>query len=171
MLNNKIINLMKKIVLALVLLFGFSVSISAQEISKNALGLRLGSNDGFGYEISYQRGLSANNRLELDLGIRNSDNDDAFKIVGLYQWVWTIEKRFQWYAGLGGGAGTWDNNDKDHDYEDGSFFLLAGDIGIEYNFNIPLLLSLDYRPELYFGNNYRNDNFGSDIALSIRYQF
>ena len=162
---------MKRILLSLVLLIALSFQASAQEISKNALGLRLGSNDGIGAEISYQRGLSANNRLELDLGIRNSDDDDAFKLVGLYQWVWTIENRFQWYAGVGGGVGTWDNNNKDKDYDDGSFLLLAGNIGIVYNFSIPLLLSLDYRPELYFGNNYRNDNFGSDIALSIRYQF
>jgi len=162
---------MKRILLSLVLLIALSFQASAQEISKNALGLRLGSNDGIGAEISYQRGLSLNNRLELDLGIRNSDDDDAFKLVGLYQWVWTIENRFQWYAGVGGGVGTWDNNNKNKDYDDGSFLLLAGNIGIEYNFSIPLLLSLDYRPELYFGNNYRNDNFGSDIALSIRYQF
>ncbi|MDD2986380.1 hypothetical protein [Flavobacterium sp.] len=162
---------MKRILLSLVLLIALSFQASAQEISKNALGLRLGSNDGIGAEISYQRGLSSNNRLELDLGIRNSDDDDAFKLVGLYQWVWTIENRFQWYAGVGGGVGTWDNNNKNKDYDDGSFLLLAGNIGIEYNFSIPLLLSLDYRPELYFGNNYRNDNFGSDIALSIRYQF
>jgi hypothetical protein len=53
---------------------------------------------------------------------------------------------------------------------DGSYFLAAGNIGIEYNFNIPLLLSLDYRPEFYLGNDF-NDNFGSDIALSVRNQF
>jgi hypothetical protein len=65
-----------------------------------------------------------------------------------------------------------DLNNKNHqEYEDGAFFVLAGDIGIEYNFDIPLLISLDFRPEIYFGNNYRNDNYGSDIGLSLRYQF
>lgn len=163
---------MKKIAIIALMVFGFSLTSNAQEISKNALGVRLGSNDGFGFEISYQRGLSDNNRLELDLGLRNTDDNDAFKIVGLYQWVWQIENRFNWYVGVGGGAGSWDNNDKDHqDYEDGAFLLLAGDIGIEYNFDIPLLISLDFRPEIYFGNNYRNDNYGSDIGLSLRYQF
>jgi hypothetical protein len=162
---------MKNLFLSSLLFVGFTFSANAQEISKNALGLRLGSNDGIGAEISYQRGLSNSNRLEFDLGLRNSEDDDAFKIVGLYQWVWTIENRFQWYAGLGAGLGTWSNNDGKHDYDDGSFLLMAGNIGIEYNFDIPLLLSLDFRPELYFGNNYRNDNYGSDIALSIRYQF
>jgi hypothetical protein len=163
---------MKKVAIISMMVLGFSLSSNAQEISKNALGVRLGSNDGFGFEVSYQRGLSSNNRLELDLGLRNTDKNDAFKIVGLYQWVWQIENRFNWYVGVGGGGGSWDNNDTNNqNYEDGAFFVVAGDIGIEYNFDIPLLISLDFRPELYFGNNYRNDNYGSDIGLSLRYQF
>jgi hypothetical protein len=163
---------MKKVAIISMMVLGFSLSSNAQEISKNALGVRLGSNDGFGFEVSYQRGLSSNNRLEFDLGLRNTDKNDAFKIIGLYQWVWKIENRFNWYAGVGGGGGSWDNNDNNNqNYEDGAFFVVAGDIGIEYNFDIPLLISLDFRPELYFGNNYRNDNYGSDIGLSLRYQF
>jgi len=103
--------------------------------------------------------------------LRNSDNDDAFKIVGLYQWgLDNWKTRFQWYAGLGLGLVTWTNNNKNHGYEDGAFLLMAGDIGSEYSFDIPLLLSLDFRPEVFFGNNYRYNNYGTDIALSIRYQ-
>ncbi|WP_438966665.1 hypothetical protein [Flavobacterium sp.] len=163
---------MKKILLITALTFGFVWTSNAQDISKNALGLRLGSNDGFGGEISYQRGLGDNNRLELDLGFRNSNNVDAFKIVGLYQWVWNIEGGLNWYAGVGGGVGSWSYNDNNIK-NDGSFFLAAGDIGIEYNFQeAPIQLALDYRPEFYFNSDdYRNDNYGSDIALSIRYRF
>ena len=110
---------MKKVAIISMMVLGFSLSSNAQEISKNALGVRLGSNDGFGFEVSYQRGLSSNNRLELDLGLRNTDKNDAFKIIGLYQWVWQIENRFNWYVGAGAGDGIWDNNDNDHqDYED-----------------------------------------------------
>lgn len=48
----------------------------------------------------------------------------------------------------------------------------AGHIGIEYNLDIPLLLSLDFRPEMGFGDEtYDNDDLDLDIALSIRYQF
>ena len=72
---------MKTKILSAFLLLGLVFSTNAQEISKNALGLRLGDNDGFGGEISYQRGLSSNNRLELDLGWRNSKDVDAFKIL------------------------------------------------------------------------------------------
>ena len=52
---------MKKLILSAFMLLGLAFSKQAQDISKNALGLRLGDNDGFGGEISYQRGLGKNN--------------------------------------------------------------------------------------------------------------
>lgn len=150
------------------MLIGLAFTTQAQDISKNALGLRLGDNDGFGAEISYQRGLSKNNRLELDLGWRNNNDVDAFKLAALYQWVWNIDGGFNWYAGVGGGIGSWNDNNFD---DNGTFAFAAGDIGIEYGFDeVPILLSLDFRPEIgavnYYGNNY-----SSDIALAIRFQF
>lgn len=166
---------MKKVFLSALMLLGLGFAAQAQDGTRNALGLRLGDNDGFGGEVSYQRDLSSNNRLELDLGWRNSNNYDAFKLAALYQWVWNIEGGFNWYAGVGGGVGTWSYdydgpgpNDFD---DDGTFLFVAGDIGIEYNFDIPLQLSLDFRPELYFNDDYGGDNFGPDIALGIRYKF
>lgn len=172
---------MKKIILVASLIIGLSFSAQAQNSSKNALGLRLGDNDGFGGEISYQRKLSSNNRLELDLGWRNSNYVDAIKLVGLYQWVWNIDGGFNWYAGVGGGVGTWsydnNNNNNNNNFnngidDSGTFALVAGDIGIEYNFDVPLQLSLDFRPEIYFNSDdFRENNFGPDIALGIRYRF
>lgn len=167
---------MKKVFLSALMLLGLAISGHAQDISKNALGLRLGDNDGFGGEISYQRGLGDNNRLELDLGWRNSNDIDAFKLTGLYQWVWNIEGGFNWYAGVGGGIGSWsyDRRIGNNRVEDsGTFVYAAGDIGIEYNFEeAPIQLSLDFRPEFYFNSDdFRNDNFGPDIALGIRYRF
>lgn len=47
---------MKKLLLSAFMLVGLAFSAQAQEISKNALGLRLGDNSGFGGEISYQKG-------------------------------------------------------------------------------------------------------------------
>ena len=86
----------------------------------------------------------------------------------MYQWVWNIDGGFNWYAGVGGGIGSW--NDQNFD-DNGTFVFAAGDIGIEYGFDeVPIQLSLDFRPEIgavnYYGNNY-----SSDIALGIRFQF
>jgi hypothetical protein len=168
---------MKKMILSAVFIFTVCFASSAQNISKNALGLRLGDNDGFGGEVSFQRKLANTNRLELDLGWRNLTYIDAIKLAGLYQWVWNIDGDFNWYAGVGGGLGSWSYNKKYKDLpyyvNDGNsssvYGFAAGDVGIEYDFDIPLLISLDFRPEFYF-NGY-GDNYGSDIALSLRYQF
>lgn len=170
---------MKKLFLSAFMLVGLAFGAQAQAPGeRNAIGLRLGDNDGFGGEISYQRWLSEDNRLELDLGWRDSRHYDAFKLVGLYQWVWNIEGGFNWYLGAGGGVGTWSYDDRDlppwadgNNDDNGTFLLLAGDIGIEYNFDFPLQLSLDFRPEVYFGDDYREDNFGPDIALGVRFRF
>lgn len=164
----------QKFIISLIALIAVT-TLSAQDISKNALGLRLGDNDGFGAEVSYQARLSPNNRLELGLGWRDGKNYDGFKVTGIYQWVWNIEGGFNWYAGLGGGLGSYSfNNDRDNDRDDytDTFVFAAGDIGIEYNFDFPLLISLDFRPEIGFGDgHYNNNDLDLDIALGLRYQF
>ena len=74
---------MKKKILSVVMLIGFGCILQAQEISKNAIGLRFGDNNGFGAEITYQRAINENNRLEADLGWRNNHNVSAFKLTGV----------------------------------------------------------------------------------------
>ncbi|HKK12744.1 MAG TPA: autotransporter outer membrane beta-barrel domain-containing protein [Flavobacteriaceae bacterium] len=159
---------MKKLFLLAIAFIGFTALSNAQDFTENALGLRLGDSDGFGAEISYQRALGGdNNRLELDLGWRSGNNYDGFKLAGLYQWVWYLDGNFNWYAGVGAGitsfSGTGTNNNSS------TGFFGAGDVGVEYNFDIPLQLSLDFRPEI--GNSDFTDNAVFDIALGIRYQF
>lgn len=158
---------MKKLILLSLIVIGFTFSANSQNIADNALGLRLGGGNGFGTEVSYQRALGGNNRLELDLGWRSGNDFDGFKLVGLYQWVWALDGDFNWYAGVGGGLGSYDNDRNDSRNE--TFAVAAGNIGIEYDFDIPLMISLDFRPELGFGNF--NDDLNFDIALGIRYQF
>jgi len=142
---------MKKLFLLGIVLLGFTFSSSAQDISENAIGLRLGDSDGFGAEISYQRALGENNRLEADLGWRSSSAFSAFRLTGLYQWVFPLDGNFNWYVGAGGGLASFDGKNFLRNENETAIFV-AGDIGIEYNFDIPLLLSLDFRPELGFGN-------------------
>lgn len=162
---------MRKLILLAICLGAFSFSSQAQSIADHALGLRLGDNDGFGTEISYQHGLTENNRLEFDLGWRSHRHADAFRLTGLYQWVWNIEGGFNWYAGAGAGIGSVDVDDDYYNGDGGSdfFALVAGNVGIEYDFDFPLLLSLDFRPEIGFSDYY--DDLDFDIALGIRYQF
>lgn len=162
---------MKRLILFVFTLL-FSTLSHAQEINKHALGLRIGDNKGFGTEINYQYALGGNNRLETGLSWHSGSRHNAVKLTGIYDWVWHLEDNFNWYAGVGGGVGrmSFDRNHKFYPRsKSDSFIFVAGNIGIEYNFDIPLLLSLDFRPEIGFGD-FRDDlNF--DIALGIRYTF
>ncbi len=157
---------MKKLFLLAITFIGFTTLSNAQEISDNAIGLRLGGSNAYGAEISYQHALGNINRLELDLGWRNDTNYNAFKFTGLYQWMFPLDGAFNWYAGAGAGVSSFSGK---NNYNNDTGFFVAGNIGIEYNFDIPLLLSLDFRPE--FGNNDFTDNTVFDVALGIRYQF
>ena len=163
---------MKKTLFSIVLLLGIVTAVQAQEISQNAIGIRVGDSDGFGTEVNYQRALGENNRLELGLGWRSANNFDAIRFTGIYQWVWLLDGNFNWYAGVGAAVGSFDFDDDFPGNDDPNelFVNAAGNIGIEYNFDFPLLLSLDFRPEIGITNDI-DDSLEFDIALGIRYQF
>lgn len=159
---------MKKLFLLSLIALTFSLTSNAQDIADHAIGLRLGNNDGLGAALSYQHALGDSNRLEGTLGWRNSNNFDALKLTGLYQWVFPLGDGFNWYAGAGGGVTSFSGKNDNAESNNTSLFI-AGDIGIEYAFDIPLMLSLDFRPEI--GNNDFTNNTSFDVALSVRYQF
>lgn len=148
---------MRKIIVGLSFLVGSICAVNGQDISDHAIGLRFGGGNGTGGEISYQKSIGNNNRLEIDLGLANEFTD--FKATALYQWVWNLEERFNWYTGFGGGIVS--NN--------GTGIYAAGVIGIEYDFDVPVLLSLDYRPEVGVAGGL--DGLSSNVSLSVRYQF
>ena len=152
---------MKKLI-ALVAVILLTVSSAFAEIYPHALGLRFGGGDGFGTEISYQHGLSSTTRLEADLGFFNSPSENRMRITGIHQWVWDIQGGLSWYAGVGGGLG---HASKDNG---GNEFILDidGNIGIEYQFDVPLQISLDLRPT--FGTSQFS---GTNVGLSLRYTF
>ncbi|HLV92678.1 MAG TPA: hypothetical protein VKX34_06110 [Aequorivita sp.] len=165
---------MKKSLLLILAIGAFALQANAQQISKNAIGLRLGDNDGFGPEVNYQRALGENNRLELGFAWHNHRHHDAVKLTGIYQWVWNIDGGFNWYAGPGAGLGVVNYNYKYDEYpykkrKESEFYgFITGDVGIEYNFDFPLLISLDIRPQINLGYH---DDVNFDIGLSARYQF
>lgn len=161
---------MKKLILLTFCLLGFALNSQAQDFADNAIGLRLGNNNGVGTEISYQHALTDNNRLELDLGWSSRGNYDAFRLTGIYQWVWNIEDNFNWFAGAGAGVGSIDDNVNDNEDDSGLFLSAVGNVGIEYDFDFPLVVSLDFRPEIGIINAYDED-LGLDLALGLRYQF
>lgn len=166
---------MKKSILLVFTVIALGLQANAQKISKNAIGIRLSESDGVGPEINYQRGLGDDNRLELGLAFHSKRYWDTAKLTGIYQWVWNIDGGLNWYAGPGAGAGIvkYDNKHKEYPfdkrYDDSeAFAFLTGDVGIEYNFDFPLLVSFDFRPQVNLG--YRDD-ISFDVGISARYQF
>lgn len=163
---------MKKTLLLLVAIVALGFQGNAQEISQHAIGLRFGDNNGMGPEINYQYALQENNRLEFGLAWHSRSYFNSMKATGIYQWIWHLQDGFNWYAGPGAGIGV--ANYKSGYYDDAhrsdskTYALITGDVGIEYHFNIPLMLSFDVRPQINFGYH---DNLSFDFGLSARYKF
>jgi hypothetical protein len=165
---------MRKLFFTLALIVSIAGGASRAQVDGKSIGLRLG----YPTEASFQMGLSKSNRLELGLGLRShsygSDNSNysQFSVSGVYQWVWdlsALSNGFNWYAGVGGAIGYYSYSYLNTTYSALPLSVL-GQIGIEYNFNIPIRLSLDYRPAFQLNGN-GNGFIGDEIALGIRYRF
>ncbi len=137
----------------------------------NALGIRIPggfTGSGAGVEISYQRHLRTNNRLEIDFGTARIKNATVVGITGIYQWLYNLKGGLNWYVGPGASLKYVSKENSDNALDIG----IGGQIGLEYDFNhihAPLNLSLDYRPMILFDGNSSFSDYG--IALGIRYTF
>lgn len=145
------------------------VCAAGAQVSGKAIGLRFSPGFGNSAEISYLHPLGNANRLEADMGL----STNGLFLTGVYQWVWDLSELadgFNWYAGVGGNIGLWNGNSTSSLYKSGLSLGVAGQIGIEYNFNIPLQLSLDYRPIINVIPTLGNGYFDG-VALGVRYKF
>ena len=156
---------MKKVFLILVAVLGLGFAANAQ----NWIGVRGAFGSSSGAELSWQHAMS-HNRLELDLGWNTHKNKvnntyyGYYNLTGIYQWTGGISGNFGWFAGLGANLGYWNG------YVDQNFglgFLIQG--GLEYNFNIPLQITLDARPQ--WDVLGAASGFGYGIALGLRFRF
>lgn len=155
---------MKKTLFLFLAALTISLAANAQNLNGklNAIGIR----GGWGAELSYQRYVAPENRIEGTLGF----NRYGFSLEGMYQWTFSIDTyssgELKWYVGPGVGIGSWDNDDYDNGFSAG----ILGQIGIEYAFrNAPIQLSIDYRPGFYFVPEGVFDSTG--FALGVRFCF
>jgi len=151
---------MKKIVLTLSIIIGIITLSKAQD---NAIGVRLG----YGAEFSFQKNrLVGTERIEFDLGFAF---ERGLNGAVIYQWTWDLSHcicdGFQWYLGAGGAFRYW------HEEKENDYFNIGGvlQVGIEYTFpTVPIQLSLDYRPIVYFSNK---NGWYDGICAGVRYKF
>jgi hypothetical protein len=161
---------MKKIVMIFALAIGFTTA-GISQVNSNAIGARFGyyNTFGSGVELSYQKGLSERNRLELDLGIFSRKDWGGFGLAAIYHWDWNIVSGLNWYIGPGAAISMFSNRSNSSTYID---LGIGGQIGLEFDFQelgAPLLVSLDSRPMWSLVGDYRGIGWGS--ALSLRYIF
>lgn len=150
----------------LVLFFFVAVSTATlfAQSSEKAIGVRFGS----GGEVSYQHPLGATNRIEFDLGL----SPQSFGLNGIYHWVndlsdWT--EGMAWYYGPGATVGF---SNTTAQFPTSKLALgVVGQIGLEYKFDFPLQLSVDYRPTFYLVRPAGSGGYYTDICLSARYRF
>ncbi|MBQ9201696.1 MAG: hypothetical protein IJ154_04940 [Bacteroidales bacterium] len=148
---------MKKALLVLVAVFGLTAVMMAQP---RAIGLRIGPST----EVSYQH-MMGENFLEVDGGIFFNH---GFYATGIYNFIFASEGDFNFYAGPGATVGFYNYKDDADQTQSGLDLGIAGMLGMEYNFQIPLTLSLDWRPTFYF----LDGGFAaSSFALGVRYRF
>ncbi len=150
----------KKLVLFLFAALSSAVLVAQTE---KAIGVRFGA----GGEVSYQHPLGDNNRVELDLGL----SQQSFGLNGIYHWVndlsdWT--EGMSWYYGPGATVG-YTNATTLH--ASGLALGLVGQVGLEYKFEFPLQLSIDYRPTFYLMRPAGSGGYYTDLCLSARYRF
>ena len=142
---------MKKFIMVIAAVLCLSSAAFAQS---RALAVRAT----YGAELSYQHSIGSN-FVEADLGWFKN----GFYLTGVYDFVFASEGNFNFYAGPGAAVGFYNDSETS-----GINLGIAGQLGLEYNFNIPLQLSLDWRPVF----NFIHGGFGWEgIALGIRYRF
>lgn len=149
---------MRRFITTIAVLLGAAVAISAQPRSA---GLRLG---GSGLDVSYQHNLSKDRFVEGNFGLDfgyNANGNAGVRATAIYNFVWarpawTEQGSWVLYAGPGLSLGFVDdqvpyeiNNTIKGCYDNGFMLALTGQVGLEYDFDFPLCLSIDIRP--YFG--------------------
>ena len=162
---------MKKIVL----LFVFAVAMATAAFAQpRAIGARIG----YGFEASYQHSMGENNMIEVELGLPGFN---AIEAAATYDWLnpgglmipWENKGSWNWYAGVGAAVGyNWGSW-----YSAYAFGGVAGRVGVEYTFDFPLQLSVDWRPVIGVDGNKYGVDFYADglysgaIAIGARYIF
>jgi hypothetical protein len=161
---------MKNMFLRLSIVFAFVLMAAVPSQAQNyrtALGVRLGAFNG----ITIKHFMKRDNALEGLLNFRWN----GFIISGLYEYQKPFKgvNNLDWFVGIGGHVGFWDNGDYywNH-YRNESYTVFGMDLigGIEYTFDeVPINLGLDWKPAFNFVGD--SHVWFDGLALSIRYTF
>jgi len=142
---------MKKLLLAAIVFIGISQFAQAQEV-----GIRFGDAWGGHYAVDAVFGLGEFSRVHADVSFGNNG-------VGV-EALWDLLYRplgdgFNWYVGVGPSA-----------YLGDPFALaVTGEIGIEYHFDFPIAVGVDWRPSFIIIEE--TDFEAGWFGVNVRYVF
>jgi len=151
--------MIKKALIIVVVFFSAGI-MTANAQSVGELGIRWGDATGGDISVDGIIGLGQYSRIHANVSFGGNDGTD-FGIDALWDFIYRPlgGEAFNWYAGVGPFLGF------------GNIFSLgvAGELGLQYNFNIPLSLSLDWRPAFRLVEN--TDFSAGGFGLNLRYVF
>jgi hypothetical protein len=169
---------MKKLLLVAILAVA---GVAATFAQPRAVGLNIG----YGLDVSYQHALGESNMIDLSVNLPMFDGIGA---QATYDWInpfgtaipWAYSGQWNWYLGVGAGAGlynfTWMSAGVVNWYVGA-----VGHVGVEYQFDFPLVLSADWRPNigvsgasgygLTGGIGFNTIGLYSGITIGVRYMF
>lgn len=150
---------MKKVLIIVALFFTAGV-FSANAQSVGEIGVRFGDVSGGNFAVDGIIGLGQFSRIHANMSFGGGNYDGTdFGIDAIWDFIYRPlgGEAFNWYAGAGPFVGF------------GDIFSLgaAGEIGLQYNFNFPMSLSLDWRP--YFRLVEDTDFYAGGFGLNVRY--
>lgn len=152
----------KKLIMA-ALLVVITSTMSAQNY-RTGIGARVGFFNG----LTVKHFVNRNNAVE---GILNFRWDGVI-ITGLYEWQNPLPNAqgFDYYLGLGGHIGVFDNYHRNKDKNRDGTTIVGLDliVGLEYTFpQAPFTIGLDYKPAF----NFIGDNhiWADGLALNLRF--
>ena len=163
---------MKKLLLFCIAFIIFTINVNAQ--LERSLGLRLGGNT----ELSFQYGFGTGHRVEMSAGIGfDKQKDSAFStsinFVGMYVYSNNFSGAWFVYGAFGGGIEA-DINSlkmKTMGITDLFYFKFSVDVGLEYQFDVPIAIFLEYRPELAIHFMSKPTFQALGLSLGARYMF
>lgn len=144
---------MKRVILLLAFVVLAVAGMEAQEV-----GIRFGGYDGSNVAIDGVFAAGQFSRIHADVSFYSG----GMGIDALWDFIYKPlgEEAFNWYVGAGPYLG-FGNSDFD--------LGVKGEIGLEYRFNFPMALGIDWRPGLEIVDNTKF--FAGGFGLNVRYIF
>ncbi|WP_432711689.1 hypothetical protein [Pedobacter sp.] len=132
---------------------------------KNAIGGRFGTANG----VTFKTSLGGNKMIDIIANFRSHNDNDYFRLTGLYEIYNPIAgaQGLTWYYGIGGTIGS--VNYKRYDNSD-LYLSLDGVLGLDYKIpTAPINFSLDWKPAIELAPDTQFD--GAGLGLSVRFTF